>query len=257
MPKAKTNLRSLCSQIAASLLLLSATQLTWARGGFVVLPPIVQSPELRAEVRELHGSGMLQSMAEAVNAIFIIPEQVGMRFSECGEANAYFSADDMEISMCIELLEDIDESLSDSYPDEDDRADITAGAFTAIVLHEVGHALVSVLDIPITGREEDAVDQLSAWVLIESDMADAVLSAAETYYVAEDGDDDETFADEHSLNKQRYFNMVCWVYGSDPDAHQDLLEEWELPEARAEQCEAEYETLRNSWSKLLANHLRE
>ena len=130
-------------------------------------------------------------------------------------------------------------------------------AFTAVVLHEVGHALVAALEIPITGREEDAVDQLSAWVLIEADMGDAVLSSAETYYAVEDGNDDDTFADEHSLNKQRYFNLVCWVYGSNPDDNQDLLEDWELPEARADQCESEYETLRNSWSKLLDGHLRE
>lgn len=33
--------------------------------------------------------------------------------------------------------------------------------------HEVGHALVDVLELPITGKEEDAVDQLSTYVLVE------------------------------------------------------------------------------------------
>ena len=88
-------------------------------------------------------------------------------------------------------------------------------------------------------------------------MPDSVLSAAELYYLAEDSSDDETYADEHSLNRQRYFNMVCWVYGSDSENNQNLLEEWELPEARADQCEGEYAQLRNSWATLLGEHIRD
>ena len=238
---------------AASSLLLSPA---WA-GSFVVLDPEVQTEELRDSVNELHGLGILEDLADAMNQLFIIPQDVGLRFTECQESNAYFSAENMEISMCIELLDDMDKALTESYPDEDERAEAVGGAFTAIALHEVGHALVSVLELPITGREEDAVDQLSAWILIEGDMADAVLSSAETYYAEEEeANDDETLADEHSLSKQRYFNMVCWVYGSNTETHADLLEDWELPEARAEQCPAEYDQLRRAWSRLLQDHLR-
>ncbi len=227
-----------------------------AQGKFVVLDATIESEELSQELQDMQGDAMLQDLADAINAIFVIPEDIGLRFSECGESNAYFSAEDMEITMCIELLNDMDETLTESYPDEDDRAKAVAEAFTATVLHEVGHALVSVLEIPITGREEDAVDQLSAWVLIEADMGDAVLSGAETYYTAEEEADQETLADEHSLNQQRYFNMVCWVYGSNPDENANLLEEWELPEVRAEQCPDEYALINRSWSALLAGHLR-
>lgn len=227
-----------------------------AEGRFVVRAPKVESRELRAEVQELHRSGMLQELTDAVNLLFRVPREVGVRFAECGESNAYFDPEAMEISMCVELLADMDQTLSESYPDEDQRADAVAGAFIAILMHEVGHALVAVLELPITGREEDAVDQLSAWVLIEADMADAVLSSAETYYTAEQEAGDEDLAGEHALDKQRYFNMVCWVYGSQPDAFTHLIKEWELPESRAEQCEAEYAQLNRSWTRLLEGHLR-
>jgi len=228
-----------------------------ADGKFVVLDATIESEALSQELETMQGDAMLQDVADAVNALFIVPDDVGLRFSECEESNAYFSAEDMEITLCVELLSEMDESLKETYPDEDDRREAVAGAFTATVLHEVGHALVSVLEIPVTGREEDAVDQLSAWVLIEADMADAVLSAAETYYTAEAQEaDHETLADEHSLDQQRYFNMVCWVYGSNPDDNADLLVDWELPEARAEQCPDEYALINKSWSALLAAHLR-
>lgn len=223
---------------------------------FVVLAPQIQSEEMRADVQELHASGALQSLVDALNLLFVIPRNVGVRFAECGEANAFFSPEDMQISMCVELLAELQTAFTETYDDEDERAEAVVGAFTAVLLHEAGHALVHVLEIPITGREEDAVDQLSAWTLIESEMGDAVLSSAASYYTTEQTAEDEVMADEHSLNQQRYFNLVCWVYGSNPDANADLLEEWELPEARAQRCPGEYAQLRSSWAKLLDGHLR-
>ena len=76
--------------------------------------------------------------------------------------------------------------------------------------------------------------------------------AGEGYQVA-DGD----FADSHSLDQQRYFNMVCWVYGSDPLRQAPLAEDAGLPPTRAESCDAEYARIDASWSKLLAPYMRE
>jgi len=50
--------------------------------------------------------------------------------------------------------------------------------------------------------------------------------------------------------------MVCWVYGSDPAANEDLVENEWLPEDRAELCEDEYKLLDRSWTRLLKEHLR-
>ena len=76
------------------------------------------------------------------------------------------------------------------------------------------------------------------------------------YYVEDEEVADEDLAGEHSLNRQRYFNMVCWAYGSDPENSQDLIDTWELPEDRAAGCEAEYDLLDRSWTRLLKPHLR-
>jgi hypothetical protein len=116
-----------------------------------------------------------------------------------------------------------------------------------------------VLELPITGREEDAVDQLSAWLLIGDPAGDsAVLSAAAAFSMngeattLAEGD----FANEHSLDQQRYFNMVCWVYGRDPKRHADLIDIAGLPHSRAEHCGEEYARLDTSWRRLLGKHLR-
>jgi hypothetical protein len=225
-------------------------------GRFVVRSPQFESEEWRTEAREMQETGTLQELAKRLNEIFVLPRDVGLRFVECGQANAYYSPADHEISMCLELMAGMAETLQGQFEDEDSTANALAGAYIAVTLHEAGHALVDVLELPVTGREEDAVDQLSAWMLIEADDADSVLGAAATYYVEQEADDDD-YADEHSLNKQRYFNLVCWAYGSDPENRPELISDWLLPEARAEDCADEYAQLDRSWSRLLAPHLRE
>jgi Zn-dependent peptidase ImmA (M78 family) len=40
------------------------------------------------------------------------------------------------------------------------------GPVSLVFLHELGHALLDVLQIPILGREEDASDQLATYMLL-------------------------------------------------------------------------------------------
>jgi len=239
--------------LLASLLLLLAPAPALA-GRFVVLPPMVESATARSEAREMQELGLLQDIADALNQVVRLPRDVGLRYAECGEANAYYDSEEKHILMCLELLQEIVATVEDQFETEDEASEAAAGAWLAVALHEAGHALVDVLELPVTGREEDAVDQLAAWMLIEADDVDSVLGAAASYYT-EDEADDSDFADEHSLNRQRYFNLVCWAYGSDPENSRELIDTWELPEARAEGCEAEFAQLDRSWSRLLRDHV--
>ncbi len=227
-----------------------------AAGRFVVLAPMVETAEGRSDARIMQDSGFLQEVAKALNSVFVLPRDVGLRYAECGEPNAYYDPGEHHILMCLELMQAMAETIQGQYEDEESANEAVAGAYIAVALHEAGHALVDVLEIPVTGREEDAVDQLSAWMLIEADDVDSVLGAAASYYTEDEvGDDD--FADEHSLSKQRYFNLLCWAYGSDPENSNELIEVWALPSGRAERCEEEYAQLDRSWTRLLSEHLRD
>jgi hypothetical protein len=243
------------SRIAFAFAALLAIPAPASAGRFVVLSPIVESDARRQEAREMQESGVLQDLAEALNSTLVLPRDVGMRFAECGEANAFYDADKRQILMCLELMEGMAETLQGQFEDDDSTTDALAGAYISVALHEAGHALVDVLELPVTGREEDAVDQLAAWLLIEADDVDSVLGAAASYYTEDEAGEDD-YADEHSLGRQRYFNLLCWAYGSNPDESAHLIETWELPEARAERCQDEYAQLDRSWSKLLQPHLR-
>lgn len=225
-----------------------------ADGRFVVREPKADSTELKRLAGELRRTGTLEELARNLNALFVLPREIGIRLTECGEANAYYDLEQYEILLCLELMDGMAEVLKPQFETDEDFTNALAGAFIATALHEVGHALVHVLELPITGREEDAVDQLSAWLLIKAGEPDAVLGAAATYYTEFDPED-EDFSGEHSIDRQRYFNHVCWVYGAAPADNEELISVWELPEARAEQCEAEYAQLDRSWQRLLREHL--
>src|SRR5690606_5649826 len=158
------------------------------------------------------------------------------------------------------LIEQLAEDFGAQLDDDAELAEAVSGAYRFIVLHEVGHALVQVLELPITGREEDAVDQLSSWLLIGDARGDgAVLSAAAAFSINGElhGVGENDFANEHSLDQQRYFNMVCWVYGHDPERHADLVAITGLPPERAARCKDEYARLDASWRRLLGEHLRQ
>ena len=63
-------------------------------------------------------------------------------------------------------------------------------------------------------------------------------------------------AGEHSLSEQRYYNVICFMYGSDPQGYQELVSEGTLPESRAARCEEEYRTLIRDWERLLDRWLK-
>ena len=144
-------------------------------------------------------------------------------------------------------------------PTDEAEAAFISSNVVATFYHELGHAFIDVLQLPVLGREEDAADTLSA-LLINSiwneDTATAIIydtSAAFAMYDAEASTDgaELAFADSHSLDLQRYYNLVCLFYGANPDMRDDVAKELELPEDRAEGCADEFSLAEASWGKLL------
>jgi hypothetical protein len=206
---------------------------------------------------------LFEDVLDSLNEGLVLPGDVEVRLLECKEANAFYDPEQKAILLCYEVFEHFMEIFGKGK-NEADSEEVATKAVAALVFtfyHELGHALIDVYDLPITGREEDAVDQLATVMLLETWEGEeselAILSSAEWFNLdAEENEDGPDMADEHSLDEQRYYNLVCWIYGSDPEYFADVASEWELPEGRAAQCPSEYARMSGSWNRLLGPHMR-
>jgi hypothetical protein len=142
-------------------------------------------------------------------------------------------------------------------------AEFVVGNIRFVLLHEIAHAAITQMGLPVLGRIEDAADTFAILRLIRvgSDFTHQVLTqAAKGWFMADRRDrasgDKVVFYDEHQLNQQRAYQIVCLMVGSDEDKFKDLAAETKLPEERQETCLGDFSNAAYSWDLLLKPHLR-
>jgi hypothetical protein len=233
------------------------------RGDFRVVYESARDPEYRQWQADLRRVRVLEDVAESLNRTFVLPEDVRLAFSECGEPNAFYEPEGRRIRICYELMDEMYGVFGETTRSEEELNEAAWGAIYFTLYHELGHALVDLWDIPITGREEDAVDQLAAFLLTDGteEGEAAALNGANAFLLEHDreggGVDESALWNEHSLDPQRFYNIICWVYGRDPEGYAYLIDDGTLPKERAELCGEEYERLDRSWTGLLSPYLKD
>jgi Putative metallopeptidase len=141
--------------------------------------------------------------------------------------------------------------------------EFVSGNMLFVLLHELGHAAITRMGLPVLGRMEDAADSFATLMLLRagSDFSHRVLiAAAEGWFLADRRDRQSgvklAFYGEHGLNQQRAFQIVCTMFGSDEVKFRDLAEETNLPQARQDTCLGDYSNAAFSWDLLLKPHRR-
>jgi hypothetical protein len=131
------------------------------------------------------------------------------------------------------------------------------------LLHELGHVAITQMGLPVLGKMEDAADTFATLMLLRigSDFSHSMLAdAAEGWFLADRRDqktgDEVAFYDEHGLNQQRAYHIVCLMVGSDDERFKDLANEVKLPEERQDSCAGDYSNAVYSWDLLLKPHRR-
>lgn len=243
---------------------------------YAYLPPHSSSLErVHTRVEELD---LLRRLPEVhwLDGLLALPVPVTFIAAECGEADAFYDPQRAHVVLCYEMLQVL-------YQQGTERAAVLGMAgleateaaedyvwanLRFIASHETGHALIDLLDLPVTGRQEDAVDQfatsLMQFIGEESESrrqaADNLRLAAHWFLtgVGEQADGSgfslDTYADTHSLGLQRYFNLQCLLYGSDPQRFASIVEDGDLPLSRARYCPEEARRAQEAWVRLLLPH---
>jgi len=206
---------------------------------------------------------LLEELAADFNDTIAIPVDITLTFGECGEVNAFYRPDKHQIIFCYEYLEELAKIYAATTKSDEELGTRLTGSIFHTFFHELGHALIHVLDLPVTGKEEDAVDQLATVILVEAgeDGEKAVLNAS-LEFLANYQAQSQTrltksqFADEHALDAQRFYNLLCWVYGHNEKKYAYLVNKGMLPKERAERCADEYDKIFKSWSRLLDPYMK-
>ncbi len=225
-----------------------------------------------------------ETQVDWLNKTFKLPYDVTVGVGECGAwmdpqnaVNAYYMPSQKEIIYCYELMEHnykvmdylrlhgyefaptifcepFETNCTKFNPSVSSRA---LNVIDYIFYHEVGHAVIDVFNLPIPTAHEDNADGASAYILLEFTENgvgnDAIRDAAWDYLLTSsvEGLEFSDYAGQHSLSIQRFFNLACFAYGSNPSENRDLITAGLLPKDRAERCSNEYKQLVSSWDKLL------
>lgn len=142
----------------------------------------------------------------------------------------------------------------------DDEESFLLGNIAFLLFHEQGHALVSELDLPVLGREEDAADRMATIFLAENDDPEDIeflVQAMAGWFLSADRDgmDDIAWWGEHGSDQQRGYQIACLLYGSDPEKFESVAEDIDLPEERRETCTEEYQATSDDFAELLEPHI--
>ena len=137
------------------------------------------------------------------------------------------------------------------------------GNMLFVVTHEIGHAVIGEMEMPVLGREEDAADAFAIYAALwfGDDFSHRILfEATQGWFLSDRRDRNEgnniAFYGEHGIDLQRAYQVVCFMVGSDPAKFKDLADKTKMPEDRQKTCQRDYGNTAWSWEMMLKSHLR-
>ena len=187
-----------------------------------------------------------------------LPQPLLIRFAQCGDENAWYDPDEHTITFCYELVRRIKKIAPKGKRAGVTRQDAILGSVYFSLHHEIRHAFIDILELPVLGREEDAADMMAAYAILVMDkpLPEKLVRGAAWMWGQEaqrEKPDKGDLADVHSLSYQRFFNLLCLAYGSDPNTFSFVKHD--LPPDRAKGCGREFKRLEFALLKLFDGHV--
>jgi len=142
-----------------------------------------------------------------------------------------------------------------------DKADFVIGNMVFVGFHEMGHVLADQFHLPTLGRAEDAADSFATIALLDAGSEFSVnllVQAARGLFLSDRRDrkqgEELDFSDAHGLDRQRAFQIICLMVGSDKEQFKELADWVRMTQDRRRSCAADYEDAKYAWHSLLESH---
>jgi len=127
-----------------------------------------------------------------------------------------------------------------------------------VLYHEMGHLLIDQLDLPVLGKEEDAADNMASYALLkkhtheaDSAITDAAYGWLLTGQAYTPTPDDSDYYASHSLDRQRAFQIVCLMVGSNSKAFGKVADSYHMDSDRQDECAYDWKRLEKSMEGVL------
>jgi hypothetical protein len=150
-----------------------------------------------------------------------------------------------------------------SEQQQQDLVEFVAGNMLFVGFHEMGHALVGQLRLPVLGRGEDAADSFATLAMLQEGTefsVNVLVQAARGWFLMDRREQKLgnmlSFYDEHGLDKQRAYAIVCLMVGSNDKLFKELADWVQMPEERQQTCHNDYDDAKYSWDVVLKPFLR-
>jgi hypothetical protein len=226
------------------------------------------NPDLQAVYKRLKDHQFLQRIQSILSPLRL-PEELTIKTTECGVMNAWYRRENSvpTVTICYELLKTISQSMpKETTPDGISPMDAVIGQAVWLVLHEVGHAVFDIFNVPIFGHAEDAADNFATYVMLHFGKQQAwrwINGAAWAWrgYVADYRTNPVIqeqlagFASNHGQPQERFYNLMCLAYGADPVTFAGLTKDGFLPPNRAPGCKYDYKTLVDAFAQEIEPHV--
>ncbi len=220
----------------------------------------IRNVELRQLQSDWRDKRLLEGLVEQLSNQFTLSQPLKIGLGECGASNAYYRSDAKLIVICLELIPDLASRIVREQGNRLDREGIkrtVAGALVFIIFHELGHALIDIESLPVLGRNEDAADMISTYLILkepalaESGVAGGLFFFGRQTTLIPGFFSQRHLSDEHGLNPQRAVNLACAAYGKEPQRYVWAMQSAQVSNQRAGRCANEYAQLERSVSELL------
>lgn len=229
-------------------------------------PP--KNADLQATYQRLIHHRYLERIQQILSPLRL-PEDLNIKTTECGVMNAWYRRENSQptVTICYELLKTVSQSMpKETTPDGISPMDAVVGQAVWLVLHETGHAVFDIFDVPIFGHSEDAADNFATYVMLHFGKQQAwrwINGAAWAWrgYVADYRTNPVIqeqlagFASNHGQPQERFYDLMCLAYGADPVTFANLTKSGFLPPNRAPTCAYEYKTLVNGFNLEIEPHV--
>jgi len=226
----------------------------------------VYTPPIQAKHQPIYQALRERQVLETLRTLLSplrLPSKLTLEVRGCDDrVDAFY--DDGTVTLCYEYVELIQRHAPVvSTVGGTSRSDAIFSAVVDTLLHEVGHAVFDMLEVPVFGREEDAADFFAIYILTQFAPDDARRLVDGTAFVL--GSEAKAalaepltakkLSGEHALLAQRYYNLLCMAYGKNSDAFADVAASGGLSKERAEGCSDEFEMLERAFRKLIMPHV--